>query len=260
MPLLLVKATLVFALGLLVTRLARRARASVRHLVLASSTFGVVALMPGVAALLPSFGIPVLPAAYPVPVVARGAGDSPSSIAIAPSVAASSPQKSSREWFPLSALVGASWCAGVALSLLSMVAGLSRIRRVCQAARPWPVDAKRTERVAALAAMRRPVEILLHDEIPAPMTCGLLRPKVLLPADAPDWNDADLRRALVHELEHVRRGDWFVHGLARVVCAMVLVSPARVDRAASPGTRGGTRLRRRRGSRSPNQPRTPSSS
>ena len=55
MPLLLVKATLVFALGLLVTRLARRARASVRHMVLAS-TFGVVILMPGVAALLPSLG------------------------------------------------------------------------------------------------------------------------------------------------------------------------------------------------------------
>ncbi len=224
MPLLLVKATLVFALGLLVTRLARRARASVRHMVLAS-TFGVVVLMPGVAALLPSFGIPVLPAAYPVPVVARVASDSPASVAIAPSAAASSPQKSSREWFTLSALVGASWCAGVALSLLSMVAGLRRIRRVCQAARPWPADAKRTERVATLAALRRPVEILLHDEIPAPMTCGLLRPRVLLPADALDWNDADLRRALVHELEHVRRGDWFVHGLARVVCALYWFHP-----------------------------------
>ena len=224
MPLLLVKATLVFALGLLVTRLARRARASVRHMVLAS-TFGVVILMPGVAALLPSFGIPVLPAAYPVPVAARVASDSPSSAAITLSAAASSPQKSSREWFTLSALVGASWCAGVAVSLLSMVTGLWRIRRVRQAARPWPADAKRTERVAVRAALRRPVEILLHDEIPAPLTCGLLRPIVLLPADALDWNDADLRRALVHELEHVRRGDWFVHGIARVVCALYWFHP-----------------------------------
>ncbi|MCA1561814.1 MAG: hypothetical protein LC804_16625 [Acidobacteria bacterium] len=70
-----------------------------------------------------------------------------------------------------------------------------------------------TELVQSLAAesrVRRPVEVLLHEQIPAPLTCGTRRPAIVLPSDARAWSEGDLRRALVHELEHVRRGDWLI--------------------------------------------------
>jgi beta-lactamase regulating signal transducer with metallopeptidase domain len=47
---------------------------------------------------------------------------------------------------------------------------------------------------------------------------------IVLPADARAW-DADLRRAIVHELEHVTRGDWAVHMAARAVCAAYWLHP-----------------------------------
>ena len=37
--------------------------------------------------------------------------------------------------------------------------------------------------------------------------------------------DTSLRRAFVHELEHVRRRDWWVHLAARVTCALYWFHP-----------------------------------
>src|SRR6185437_5803676 len=39
------------------------------------------------------------------------------------------------------------------------------------------------------------------------------------------WSPMDVQRALVHELEHVRRRDWPIQILARVVCAMYWFHP-----------------------------------
>jgi uncharacterized protein (TIGR03435 family) len=69
------------------------------------------------------------------------------------------------------------------------------------------------------------VEVLLHEHFPAPATCGWRRPTIILPVDASRWSDAELRRALLHELEHVRRGDWVVHLAARAACAAFWFHP-----------------------------------
>ena len=57
------------------------------------------------------------------------------------------------------------------------------------------------------------------------MTCGFLRPAVILPKDAENWNQEDLSRAIVHELEHVRRGDSLSRFLARAACAAYWFHP-----------------------------------
>jgi beta-lactamase regulating signal transducer with metallopeptidase domain len=57
------------------------------------------------------------------------------------------------------------------------------------------------------------------------MTCGIIRPTILLPLDVETWSDEELRRALIHELEHVRRGDWASQCLARSVCAAYWFHP-----------------------------------
>jgi beta-lactamase regulating signal transducer with metallopeptidase domain len=48
---------------------------------------------------------------------------------------------------------------------------------------------------------------------------------VALPPDATQWPASDLRRALIHELEHVRRGDWATQVLASVVCVLYWFHP-----------------------------------
>jgi BlaR1 peptidase M56/Protein of unknown function (DUF3738) len=53
----------------------------------------------------------------------------------------------------------------------------------------------------------------------------MLRPAIVLPRDAENWNPEDLDRAIVHELEHVRRGDSLSHCLARAICAVYWFHP-----------------------------------
>jgi uncharacterized protein (TIGR03435 family) len=57
------------------------------------------------------------------------------------------------------------------------------------------------------------------------MTCGVVRPMIVFPMDARAWPDADVRRAVTHELEHVRRGDWVTMCVARAVCAVYWFHP-----------------------------------
>jgi uncharacterized protein (TIGR03435 family) len=57
------------------------------------------------------------------------------------------------------------------------------------------------------------------------LTCGVFRPVIILPIDAAAWPAEDLRRAVVHELEHVRRGDWVSQCGARIVTACYWFHP-----------------------------------
>ena len=47
----------------------------------------------------------------------------------------------------------------------------------------------------------------------------------MLPVDAKSWDEDDLNRAIVHELEHVRRRDWISQRLAHLVCACYWFHP-----------------------------------
>src|SRR5262249_41305848 len=69
------------------------------------------------------------------------------------------------------------------------------------------------------------VDVLLYDAVTGPMTCGIVRPMIVFPPDAESWSDAALQRALIHELEHVRRRDSVTHVVARLVCAMYWFHP-----------------------------------
>jgi bla regulator protein blaR1 len=69
------------------------------------------------------------------------------------------------------------------------------------------------------------VDVVVHEALSAPITCGVVRPFILLPPDAHEWPPSALSRALVHELEHVKRRDWAVQTLARIVCAVYWFHP-----------------------------------
>ena len=57
------------------------------------------------------------------------------------------------------------------------------------------------------------------------MTFGISRPVIVLPLDAREWSEAELRRALMHELEHIQRGDWLMQIVARTVAACYWFHP-----------------------------------
>jgi TonB family protein len=67
-------------------------------------------------------------------------------------------------------------------------------------------------------------EIRIAD-VSAPLTCGVLRPLILLPENVPRWNALRLRAVLLHESEHVRRRDCAAKYLAQIARALFWWNP-----------------------------------
>jgi beta-lactamase regulating signal transducer with metallopeptidase domain len=216
----LLKATVLLALAMVVVWMAGRSSAAVRHLILAS-TFAALAALPLVIAAAPGVrvDIPVTPSKPAQTEVA-----SPSAAVIRPLSAA--PVAASGWALPSwTTIMVVLWAGGALLQLGFLGWQLLRLRRIQRAGVPWLEGRELARMLAAECGARGTVDVLLHEEIPAPVTCGALRPAILLPFDVRSWSQDDLRRALIHELEHVRRGDWAVQTAARVTAACYWFHP-----------------------------------
>lgn len=215
---LLVKATILVGAGLTAAGLARRARASVRHVVLAATLASLLALPLASATEL------AIPIEVPAASTARTAA--PSGVSPAPRDAGPAREDARVEggvsiaravsW---PAVARAVWLAGAAVLLTQLALTLWRLRRLRRTGLPWPEMRAAIRSLAADAGIDRAVDVVLHEEVASPLTFGTRHPLIVLPPDARGWSEANLRRALVHELEHVRRCDWALQTGARAVCA-----------------------------------------
>jgi uncharacterized protein (TIGR03435 family) len=220
------KATLIAALGLIGARMTRRSPAAVRHAVLAASLAVLVAL-PVASILIKPVRIALSastqgfapPSLFPTPMDSTQPAP-----AMDGSVVVASATQRWRGSSP-SAVLFAVWIAGTAFFLLRMIFGLQQVRVLRQLGLPWRDGQSIVNQLALDAGIRRRVEVLLHESLPAPVTCGFARPAIVLPPDTQAWGAEDLNRAIVHELEHVRRFDWASHCLARIACALYWFHP-----------------------------------
>ena len=81
-----------------------------------------------------------------------------------------------------------------------------------------PDDAPAVRRWLAGQKLRRPLEVRQSVQVSSPLTYGVLRPVILLPADMERGDENALAYILTHELIHIRRFD----GAAKAVFAAVL--------------------------------------
>jgi TonB family protein len=105
------------------------------------------------------------------------------------------------------------WVAGLFILALRLADGLARLARTSAQAKPllqddWPhltVEFSTSLRIA------RRVRVLESDNpLTMPITWGVFRPVVILPASASDWPESRRRMVLFHELTHIARYDWFL--------------------------------------------------
>jgi uncharacterized protein (TIGR03435 family) len=222
---LLVKATLTLVVALAVTKLARRSRAAARHVLLVAA-FAVLLVLPAASFMMPSRGLR-LPDMSAVP--------SAPMTAVVPAITSPSPTRldaqeavdtlRSDSGLTTSALLWAIWGAGALLCLLPVLAGTWHLRALGRSGLPSARGDALLRRLSVEAGRHRPVAVRVHESIPGPMTYGTLRPVILLPLDAESWSDDALIRAMIHELEHVRRRDWLSQCMARIVGALYWFHP-----------------------------------
>lgn len=214
----IVKSTLVMLVALCVVAGARRTRASVRHLVLAVLFLFLLAL-PVVQRFAPAIDIPVQPP------VAAGAEVSQSPRI--PPLVPDDPQPVVAETRPVDvvSLAIGGYAAGAMLLLLWLAGGVMRLFRMAANAKVWLDGTARMNEIALEANVRRVALVVLSREVVAPLTFGFRRSTIVLPEAARHWSADELARALRHELEHVRRDDWFLQLVARAACAIYWPHP-----------------------------------
>ncbi|MGH9238622.1 MAG: M56 family metallopeptidase [Vicinamibacterales bacterium] len=220
---LLVKATVTLAVALLAYRLARRSRAAARH-VLLTAAFAVLLFLPFAASVIPSRVVEVTAATVVRATPAAIVPHMPDTV-LDRMAATGSVEEQSASFRPSTVrLLALAWGVGALVLFVPLLAGMWQTRLLGRTGTPSPRGIALAQTLSRSSA-RRPVDVLLHVSVSGPMTCGIVHPTILLPLDVDTWSDDELRQALIHELEHVRRGDWATQCLARAVCAAYWFHP-----------------------------------
>lgn len=190
------------ALLLLPMRLARVKSAATWH---AAYTVLLVAMLltPVATAFLPTLPVHILPAqpvavspppaepAFIEPLPTPSLPAPPATDPVPPPV--SPPRRGLPSWPDVAAF------AYLAVALVLLLRFAVSLLRTCQLKR---------------ASSPGPSGALVSDRISVPVTVGLLRPAIILPASSKDWSPSKLAAALTHEWFHARRRDPLITALA----------------------------------------------
>src|SRR6266487_1977269 len=235
-----VKATVLLVLAVIVTLCLRRSPAALRHLVWSLACGGVLAL-PLASALLPNWRVAGWPR-LDVPIaldVAQVAGaplgasrEHAPTPPRTPPASVTSVQRSvpsftvdegpvrfrvTGDW---TALIFPIWLSGVAAILLLLAVAivrimwLNRVTALVQDERWLGL----VEELSLELGLTRHVRLLQANGPAMPMTWGIRRPAILLPAEG-------RRDVLLHELAHVKRHDFLIQLIARIACAVYWFHP-----------------------------------
>jgi TonB family protein len=234
------KTSIVIAIALAATALSRRQSAAVRHWILACGVL-CAASTPVLGVLVPSWHLPIdiLSASGWIPSSLEGPHDAAAALSDA-RVNKSTDRAAPRpEGSPLRARARAAWLAapsravaaiwigGAAIALLFLCAGVGRLAWVAWHA-PRLAAGRWTESAAEIArhyGLQSRVQLLQSEHATLLVTCGLLRPAIILPRCARHWSEDRIRVVLAHELAHIKRHDWAIQILAEIVRAIYWFNP-----------------------------------
>lgn len=212
-----IRSSVPLVVGLVCARCLSRRSAALRHAVLAISLAAAALVVP-LSRVLPAWNLPESAVGSFPDASVQHTGRRAMSVAVETETAAA---------LDPAAVLAAVWGAGFAASVAVLLVGYVRVLRIARTATPvgggmWALTARAvSERLGII----RPVLLLQTQEPALLATCGLWRPRVLLPAGAPDWPADRLHAVLTHELAHVRRRDWAVQISAEALRAAYWFNP-----------------------------------
>ena len=236
------RATVLLAVALALAWFTRRGPARVRHL-LWTTTFALLLGLPALHLLGPAWEVPLLPAltrATPVVQPRMPAPAGPTARAATGDISLPPPTLPSPDPTPSAMPVAEPpspipsiplplllWGIGCAAALTSLLVGRLRFDRLVRRAQPVddPIWLQHMDMVRALLAIQGKVRLYLSPRATTPMTGGLRRPAILLPASAEAWSGGRRRAVLTHELIHVRRRDALRQLVVRAALALYWFHP-----------------------------------
>ena len=220
-----IKLTLLLTLAALLVVALRRRSAALRHQVWATAVLASL-LLPPLILLLPAWHSSALGAAAN----AFAAGHAVASSAVFPASPAMlvSATTSSVVGNRLALAVLLLWALGFLAVVARLLFGLVRLAWLSAHAEPLFDDVWMREvlNIATAHEISRAVR-LLESRNPSsmPLTYGLFRPAILLPAGAAHWPAERRRIVLSHELAHIARHDWFLQLCAELARALYWFHP-----------------------------------
>ena len=119
------------------------------------------------------------------------------------------------------------WSAVCIAQLARLAVSYRHLRRLKRDARPAaPEQRANLDGWLPAYGVRRPVRLLVSDEIPVPVAVGFLRPAVVLPETLlSELTPEELDHVLLHELAHLARRDDWTNLLTRIGWAIFALHP-----------------------------------
>jgi beta-lactamase regulating signal transducer with metallopeptidase domain len=119
------------------------------------------------------------------------------------------------------------WVTGLAFLFIRIGLGLYGTIRLKQEGQEIQDSLWRRllSRFLDVISLRKKIQLLSHEKAIVPLTWGILKPVVMMPAASRNWSENQRSAALYHELSHVKRGDYLVMILARISRAVYWFNP-----------------------------------
>jgi beta-lactamase regulating signal transducer with metallopeptidase domain len=120
--------------------------------------------------------------------------------------------------------IGGLWAAMSLVRVIQLVGGALHLRRMVRKAVPVPV----AEGLKALLMHNgHPVALCASDEVARPSVLGFFRPRILVPPSLlGQLSEAELRQVVLHEMEHLHRGDDWTNLLQKLALVLFPLNPA----------------------------------
>ena len=188
-----------------------RTAAAARHRFLIWA-FALLFVLPLLCALLPSIAVPVWPTS------AKHAAVTVEQTAFALAGQAS---RRALNWPVLI------WLTGFTCALLPLLFGAVAAAKLIRSAEPIgdPAWEETLHELPSDPRAARSPELLISHRLEVPLTCGALRPRILLPAAARTWSRERRTAVLLHELAHIRRRDVAVQMAIHLIAAFWWFQP-----------------------------------
>lgn len=224
-----VKGSLVLLIALLFCKFSKKTSAQFRHYLVFLALLTFIAL-PFFSLLNPLFGkIAPGPRLFPPPqastLTVSPENRQPVAIIQVPPINNSTLLTNNRAHWPIwLALI---WGVGVIAAFFRLIIGFNGMHSFVKQSNQIPghPSERVLEQISEKMKIRRRIDLKVHPSPIIPITCGLIRPTILLPAVFKLWPEERLRVVLAHELSHVKRFDNLTQCVAGLIVTVFWFNP-----------------------------------